>query len=164
MFSGAADLGGEALGQFLQAAGIFQFDLCFASKELLQVLQQLDTRLRLLLQAFELLHQLVADLCSKRKKKKKNRFPSVSCANCCHNNTPHVNQGVGTLIKRSQTVSVSQNTGVLWEHGDRLMGPCRSVVLRAMCELYFLIFYRAFKRLQSLTLIVINHDRNQNES
>lgn len=70
MFSGAADLRGEPLGQFLQAAGIFQFDLRFATEELLQVLQELDTRFRLLLQAFELLHQLVSDLCSAKHHKK----------------------------------------------------------------------------------------------
>lgn len=64
MLPGTADLWGESLSQFLQAARVFQFDLSFASEELLQVLQQLDTRLRLLLQAFKLLHKLVTDLCS----------------------------------------------------------------------------------------------------
>jgi len=60
---GAADLGGETLGQLLQAAGVLQLDLGLAAEELLQVLQQLDARLRLLLQTLELLHQLVTDLC-----------------------------------------------------------------------------------------------------
>lgn len=62
MLTRAADLGGEALGQLLQAAGILQLDLGLPAEELLQVLQQLQARLRLLLQAFELLHQLRADL------------------------------------------------------------------------------------------------------
>ena len=62
MFSGAADLGGEALGQLLQAARVLQLDLGLAAEELLQVLHQLDARVRLLLQTFELLHQLVPDL------------------------------------------------------------------------------------------------------
>lgn len=43
VFSGAADLRGEPLSQFLQAAGVFQFNLCFATEELLQILQELDT-------------------------------------------------------------------------------------------------------------------------
>ena len=64
---GAADLGGEALGQLLQAAGVLQLDLGLAPEELLQVLQQLDARLGLLLQALELLHQLVTDLCGRQK-------------------------------------------------------------------------------------------------
>lgn len=59
---GAADLGGEPLGQLVQAARVLQLDLRLATEELLQVLQQLDAGLRLLLQALELLHQLVADL------------------------------------------------------------------------------------------------------
>ena len=45
VFPGAADLGGEALGQLLQAAGILQLDLSFPAEELLQVLQQLQPRL-----------------------------------------------------------------------------------------------------------------------
>lgn len=60
---GTADLGGEALGQLLQAAGVLELDLGFAAEELLEVLEQLQPRLRLLLQALELLHQLRADLC-----------------------------------------------------------------------------------------------------
>ena len=68
VFSGAADLVGESLGQFLQAAGVLQLDLSLAAEEVLQVLQQLDTRLGLLLQAFELLHQLVTDLCVSKHK------------------------------------------------------------------------------------------------
>lgn len=63
VLSGAADLGGEALGQLLQAAGVLELDLSLPAEELLQVLQQLQARLRLLLQAFQLLHQLRADLC-----------------------------------------------------------------------------------------------------
>lgn len=59
---GAADLGGEPLSQLVQAARVLQLDLRLATEELLQVLQQLDAGLRLLLQALELLHQLVADL------------------------------------------------------------------------------------------------------
>lgn len=68
VFPGAADLGGEPLSQFLQAARVLQLNLRFAAEELLQVLQQLDTWLRLLLQAFELFHQLVANLCPSEEK------------------------------------------------------------------------------------------------
>lgn len=64
VLAGAADLGGEALGELLQAARVLQLDLGLAAEELLQVLQQLDARLRLLLQTLELLHQLVPDLCT----------------------------------------------------------------------------------------------------
>lgn len=67
VLSGAADLGGEALSQLLQAAGVLQLDLGLPAEELLQVLQQLQARLRLLLQAFELLHQLRSDLCRHRR-------------------------------------------------------------------------------------------------
>ena len=63
VFPRAADLGGEALRQLIQAAGILQLYLGLAPEELLQVLKQLQARLGLLLQAFELLHQLVPDLC-----------------------------------------------------------------------------------------------------
>lgn len=63
---GAADLGGEALGQLLQAAGILELNLGFPAEKLLEVLEQLQPRLRLLLQALELLHQLRADLCRQR--------------------------------------------------------------------------------------------------
>lgn len=63
---GAADLGGESLGQLLQAAGVLEFNLSFATEKLLEVLQQLQPRLGLLLQAFELLHQLRADLYGQR--------------------------------------------------------------------------------------------------
>lgn len=63
---GAADLGGESLGQLLQAAGVLELNLGFPAEELLEVLQQLQPRLGLLLQAFELLHQLRADLCGQR--------------------------------------------------------------------------------------------------
>lgn len=38
VLTGAADLGGEALGQLLQAAGILQLDLGLPAEELLQVL------------------------------------------------------------------------------------------------------------------------------
>lgn len=62
MLSGAAYLGGEPLSQLLQAPGVLQLYLSLPAEELLQVLQQLQARLRLLLQAFELLHQLSADL------------------------------------------------------------------------------------------------------
>lgn len=63
VFSGAADLGGVALGQFVQASGVLQLELRFTAKELLQVLQQLEAGVGLLLQTTELLHQLVTDLC-----------------------------------------------------------------------------------------------------
>lgn len=86
VLSGAANLGGESLRQFVQAAGVFQFNLRFAAEELLQVLQQLDTRLRLLLQAFELLHQLVTDLC----RSKQTKMARVSCFYCCHNSAQDV--------------------------------------------------------------------------
>lgn len=66
---GAADLGGEALGQLLQAAGILELDLSFPAEKLLEVLEQLQSRLRLLLQALELLHQLRADLCGQRQER-----------------------------------------------------------------------------------------------
>ena len=71
VFSGAADLGGKPLSQFLQAAGVFQLNLSFAAEEFLQVLQQLDAGLRLLLQALKLLHQLVTDLCPSKHQTKK---------------------------------------------------------------------------------------------
>lgn len=63
---GTADLGGEPLGQLLQAAGVLQLNLSFPAEELLEVLEQLQPGLGLLLQAFELLHQLRADLCGQR--------------------------------------------------------------------------------------------------
>ena len=69
MLPGAADLGGEALGQLLQAAGILKLDLCFPAEKLLEVLEQLQPRLRLLLQALELLHQLCADLCGQKQER-----------------------------------------------------------------------------------------------
>lgn len=68
VFPGAADFGGKPLGEFVQTAGIFQFDFCLATEKLLQVLQQLDAGFRLLLQAFELLHQLVTDFCPRKTK------------------------------------------------------------------------------------------------
>lgn len=63
---GTADLGGEPLGQLLQAAGVLELNLSFPAEELLEVLKQLQPGLGLLLQAFELLHQLRADLCGQR--------------------------------------------------------------------------------------------------
>lgn len=63
VLSGAANLGGEAFSQLLQAPGVLQLDLGLPAEKLLQVLQQLQARLRLLLQAFELLHQLRSDFC-----------------------------------------------------------------------------------------------------
>lgn len=74
VLTGAADLGGEALGQLLQAAGVLQLDLGLPAEELLQVLQQLQARLRLLLQAFELLHQLCADLWGHTREKKQGKL------------------------------------------------------------------------------------------
>lgn len=62
MLPGAANLGGEPLGQLVQAPRVLQLDLGLATEELLQVLQQLDAGLGLLLQALELFHQLVPDL------------------------------------------------------------------------------------------------------
>lgn len=79
VFPGAADLGGEPLCQLVQAARVFQLNLCFAAEELLQVLQQLDTRLRLLLQAFELFDQLVADLCPLEEHTKMVRVNCLCC-------------------------------------------------------------------------------------
>lgn len=68
VLSGGADLGGVSLSQFVQASGVLELELSFSAEELLQVLQQLQTGLRLLLQTTELLNQLVADLCvSKRR-------------------------------------------------------------------------------------------------
>lgn len=74
MLPGAADLGGEALSQFLQAAGVLKLDLGFPAEKLLEVLEQLQPRLRLLLQALELLHQLRADLCGQRQEQAVRRW------------------------------------------------------------------------------------------
>lgn len=41
VLSGAADLGGEALSQLLQAAGVLKLDLSFPAEELLEVLKKL---------------------------------------------------------------------------------------------------------------------------
>lgn len=79
VFPGAADLGGEPLCQLVQAARVFQLNLRFAAEELLQVLQQLDTRLGLLLQAFELFDQLVADLCPLEEHTKMVRVKCLYC-------------------------------------------------------------------------------------
>lgn len=72
VLSGAAYLGGESFSQFLQAPGVLQLDLSLPAEELLQVLQQLQARLRLLLQTFELLDQLSSDFCTHTREKKKN--------------------------------------------------------------------------------------------
>ncbi len=69
VFSGSADLGGVALGQFVEASGVLELELGLSTEELLQVLQQLQPGLRLLLQTTELFHQLVADLCMSKKGK-----------------------------------------------------------------------------------------------
>lgn len=71
VLSGAAYLGGEPLSQLLQAPGVLQLDLGLPAEELLQVLQQLQARLRLLLQAFELLHQLSSDFCTDTREEEK---------------------------------------------------------------------------------------------
>lgn len=42
---GAADFGGEALGQLLQAAGVLELNLSFPAEKLLEVLKQLQSRL-----------------------------------------------------------------------------------------------------------------------
>lgn len=67
VLSEIADLGRVALGQFVQASGVFKLELCLSAEELLQVLQQLQPGLRLLLQTSKLLHQLVTDLCISKK-------------------------------------------------------------------------------------------------
>lgn len=100
MLPRAADLGGEPLGELLQAAGVFQLNLCFAAEELLQVLQQLDARLGLLLQAFELLHQLVTDLCPS---KTADRNVWVNCLCSCHNSAQHTpREGVEETQRSTQ--------------------------------------------------------------
>lgn len=68
VLSGGADLGGEALGQFIQASGILELELGLPAEEFLQVLQQLQSGLGLLLQTAELLHQLIADFCTLKRK------------------------------------------------------------------------------------------------
>lgn len=67
VLSGGADLGGVALGQFVQASGVLKLELGLSAEEILQVLQQLQPGLRLLLQISKLLHQLVTDLCISKK-------------------------------------------------------------------------------------------------
>lgn len=67
VLSGGADLGRVTLCQFVQASGVLKLELGLSTEELLQVLQQLQTGLRLLLQTTELLHQLVTDLCISKK-------------------------------------------------------------------------------------------------
>lgn len=64
VLSGGADLGGVALGQFIQASGILELELGLPAEELLQVLQQLQSGLGLLLQTAELLHQLITNFCT----------------------------------------------------------------------------------------------------
>lgn len=61
----AACLGQEALCQLLQVARVVHLDLSLLSEEVLEVLQQLHPELALLVQAFHLLCELSADLCSK---------------------------------------------------------------------------------------------------
>lgn len=100
VFPGAADLGGEPLSQLLQAARVLQLNLRFAAEELLQVLQQLDTWLRLLLQAFELFHQLVTDLCPSKEKK-----IWVNCLCRCHNSAQRAL--VKNILKRSSAAFLS---------------------------------------------------------
>lgn len=53
---GAAGFGHEAFGELLQVAWIFALDLGFLPEEILQVLEELNSHIRLLLQTFLLLH------------------------------------------------------------------------------------------------------------
>lgn len=101
VLSGAADLGGEALGQFLQAAGILQLDLRLPAEELLQVLQQLQPRLRLLLQALELLHQLRADLCNDQTRVS----PALSWQTLRAAPAPHRPRAIQQLLKQTHYLS-----------------------------------------------------------
>lgn len=78
VLSGGADLGGVALGQFVQASGVLKLELGLSAEELLQVLQQLQPGLRLLLQTSKLLHQLVTDLCISKKRETTIRTNSAS--------------------------------------------------------------------------------------
>lgn len=59
---GASCFGHEPFRQLLQVPGILRLYFGFLPKEVLQVLEQLNPHLRLLLEAFLLLHQLSSDL------------------------------------------------------------------------------------------------------
>lgn len=116
---GAADFGGEPLRQLVQAARVLQLDLRFATEELLQVLQQLDAGLRLLLQALELLHQLVADLWALEEQKRGGYYGSHDWLQCSHSRyRTRMSAGVRryekACVKNSQLCDVMKGTDVSW--------------------------------------------------
>lgn len=63
----AACFGHEPLCQFLQVPGILRFNLSLFPEEVLQVLKQLDSHLRLLFETALLLHQLGPYICKHKR-------------------------------------------------------------------------------------------------